>query len=33
MVLHKQSIWVDSKEAKEGSNVKYTKFTFSLEKA
>jgi len=33
MVLHRQSIWVDSKEAKEGSNVKYTKFTFSLEKA
>jgi len=33
MVLHKQSIWVDSTEAKEGSNVKYTKFTFSLEKA
>ena len=30
MVLHKQSIWVDSHEAKEGSSVKYTKFTFSL---
>ncbi len=33
MVLHKQSVWVDSHEAKEGSGVKYTKFTFSLEKA
>lgn len=33
MVLHQQSIWVDSHEAKEGSSVKYTKFTFSLELA
>lgn len=32
MVLHKQSVWVDSNEAKEGSNVKYTKFTFSLQR-
>ncbi len=31
MLLHKQSIWVDSHEAKEGSSVKITTFTFSLE--
>lgn len=31
--LHKQSIWVQSDEAKEGSNAKYTTFTFTLEKA
>ncbi len=33
MLLHKQSIWVDSHEAKEGSSVKITTFTFSLELA
>ena len=33
MVLHKQSVWVESVETKEGSNVKYTKFTFTLETA
>lgn len=33
MLLHKQSIWVDSHEVKEGSNVKITTFTFSLELA
>ena len=33
MVLHKQSVWVESVETKEGSNVKYTKFTFTLERA
>ena len=31
MLLHKQSIWVNSQEAKEGSPVKLTTFTFSLE--
>lgn len=31
--LHKQSLWVQSDEAKEGSNAKYTTFTFTLEKA
>ncbi len=31
MLLHKQSIWVTSEEAKEGSGVKLTTFTFSLE--
>lgn len=31
--LHKQSIWVQSDDAKEGSNAKYTTFTFTLEKA
>lgn len=29
--LHKQKIWVESMDAKEGSNVKYTQFTFTLE--
>lgn len=33
ITLHKQSIWVESVEAKEGANVKYTKFTFTLELA
>jgi signal transduction histidine kinase len=33
LTLHKQSIWVESVEAKEGSDVKYTKFTFTLELA
>ncbi len=31
MSLHKQSIWVESVDTKEGSSVKYTKFTFTLE--
>lgn len=33
IVLHKQGIWVESVKTKEGSDVKYTKFTFTLEKA
>ena len=33
MLLHKQSIWVESHEAKEGSNVKFTTFSFGLELA
>ena len=33
LTLHKQSIWVESVEAKEGANVKFTKFTFTLELA
>lgn len=33
LTLHKQSIWVESTQAKEGANVKYTKFTFTLELA
>ena len=33
LVLHKQAIWVESVDTKEGSNAKYTKFTFTLEKA
>lgn len=33
MVLHKQAIWVQSNLAKEGSQVKYTTFTFTLELA
>lgn len=33
LVLHKQSIWVESVDTKEGSNAKYTKFTFTLELA
>lgn len=28
--LHKQQIWVDSSETKDGSDVKFTKFTFTL---
>lgn len=31
LTLHKQSIWVESIDTKEGSNAKYTKFTFTLE--
>lgn len=31
LVLHKQSIWVESVDTKEGSDAKYTKFTFTLE--
>lgn len=33
MTLHKQSVWVESVDTKEGSSVKYTKFTFTLELA
>ena len=33
ITLHKQQIWVDSSEPKEGSSAKFTKFTFTLEKA
>jgi len=31
--LHKQHIWVESIDAKEGSHAKFTKFTFTLELA
>ncbi|MCC8168905.1 MAG: cell wall metabolism sensor histidine kinase WalK [Oscillospiraceae bacterium] len=33
LTLHKQSIWVESVDTKEGSKAKYTKFTFTLELA
>ena len=33
LLLHKQSIWAESINTKEGSNAKYTKFTFTLETA
>lgn len=33
MSLHKQSIWVESNSAKEGTDAKYTQFTFTLEMA
>lgn len=33
LTLHKQSIWVESIDAKQGSKAKYTKFTFTLELA
>ena len=33
MTLHKQNVWVESVDTKEGSTVKYTKFTFTLELA
>ncbi len=33
MTLHKQSVWVESVDTKEGSPVKYTEFTFTLELA
>ncbi len=33
LTLHKQSIWVESVNVKDGENVKYTKFTFTLEPA
>ena len=31
LTLHKQNIWVESVDTKEGSAAKYTKFTFTLE--
>ncbi len=31
ITLHKQNVWVESVDAKEGSDAKYTKFTFTLE--
>lgn len=31
LTLHKQNVWVESVDTKEGSDVKYTKFTFTLE--
>lgn len=33
LTLHKQSVWVESVDTKEGSDAKYTKFTFTLERA
>lgn len=33
ITLHKQNIWVQSNEAKPGSDVKFTEFTFTLELA
>ena len=33
MTLHKQNVWVESVDTKEGSTVKYTQFTFTLELA
>lgn len=33
ITLHKQNVWVESVDTKEGSSVKYTKFTFTLELA
>lgn len=33
ITLHKQNVWVESVDTKEGSNAKYTKFTFTLELA
>ena len=33
LVLHKQSIWVDSKAEKEGEDERFTTFTFTLELA
>ncbi len=33
LTLHHQSIWVESNSVKEGSNTKYTTFTFTLETA
>lgn len=33
ITLHKQKIWVECVDAKEGTSVKYTKFTFTLEKS
>lgn len=33
LTLHKQSIWVTSNEAKQGTDAKYTNFTFTLELA
>ncbi len=31
LTLHRQNVWVESVDTKEGSSVKYTKFTFTLE--
>lgn len=31
ITLHKQNVWVESVDTKEGSSAKYTKFTFTLE--
>ena len=31
LTLHKQNVWVESVDTKEGSAAKYTKFTFTLE--
>lgn len=31
ITLHKQNVWVESVDTKEGSQAKYTKFTFTLE--
>lgn len=31
LTLHKQNVWVESVDAKEGSSAKYTTFTFTLE--
>lgn len=33
LTLHRQSIWVESNPAKEGTDAKYTKFTFTMELA
>ena len=33
ITMHKQNVWVECNDAKEGSNVKYTKFTFTLDMA
>ncbi len=33
LTLHKQNVWVESVDTKEGSAAKYTKFTFTLELA
>ncbi len=33
ITMHKQNVWVECNNAKEGSNVKYTKFTFTLDMA
>lgn len=33
ITMHKQNVWVECNDAKEGANVKYTKFTFTLEEA
>lgn len=31
ITLHRQNVWVESIDTKEGSDIKYTKFTFTLE--
>lgn len=33
ITLHKQNVWVESVDTKEGSSARYTKFTFTLERA